>query len=155
MWWSLTVGAFLFVIGGHAIACRLPIRTDRVVRFVVVGGVTGTTLIWIMGIRYGLFAPQTSAALLAYALACEIYIFLFTMTISSISANLLIKLSERELTITDINNVYDSGKMVAQRLHRLVSTGFLRDSESGVTVTKKGQRLTAALGLLRSFFRHA
>ena len=155
MWWSLTVGAFFFTLGAHAAVCRLPIRADRVIRFLAVGGITGLVLAWLVIAHYGAIAPQTIAALLAYALACEIYIFLFTMTISSISANLLIKLSERELTIPDISSMYDSGKMVAQRLHRLVGTGFLRDSEAGVTITEKGQRLTAAFDLLRSFFRHA
>jgi hypothetical protein len=154
MWFMELCGAFAGAVLFHAIVCRIELPLDRVVRFLAVGSVVGLALLGVLSAQYGLMAVETWAALLGYAFACELYIFLFTFTISSISANLLMSLHRRVLTVQEVDRIYDSQRMVAQRLERLLSSGFLEWQGTQLQVTSKGLRFLGVLGALRGFFRH-
>jgi hypothetical protein len=99
-------------------------------------------------------APQTWAAALVYAFCCELYIFLFTFALSSITANLLGRLSRCNMTDRDIEQFYDSRHMVATRLDRLVAVGLLEEGQAGLRLTTEGARMVSTFRLLRGFFRH-
>jgi hypothetical protein len=97
---------------------------------------------------------QILSSLLVYALICELYLFLFTLTISSVSANLLLALRRKALTEEELEEQYDSRKMVAQRLARLEAVGLLGRSGDTLRPTPSGLRATARWAAFRRFFRH-
>jgi predicted transcriptional regulator len=154
-WAAPAAGFFVTALAAHAVATRLGGRMDRVTRFVVVGGPIGLALAWVMATEFGAFSVQSICAILVYAAACELYLFLFTMTIGSISSNLLVRLSSGALTKTEIEARYDSRAMVEQRLERLVGTGFLTSNAGRFALTDKGERFVASMRKLRALFRHA
>lgn len=151
----MVAGSFLGSLVLHAAACRLGLRADRVIRFLAGGAAMGLLLLLLTSKRYGWFAVETVAALLVYASLCELYLFLFTMTISSISANLLVRLRSGDMTLSEIEQRYDSQKMVRDRLDRLEGTGFLRYDGGRILIAGKGARFLSVFRSLRRFFRHA
>lgn len=155
VWLAMVSGSILTSLVLHAVACRLPLKSDRVIRFLVPGAGVGLLLMLSTTQRYGLFAIETVAAILVYALLCELYLFLFTMTISSISANLLVRLRSGNMTLSEIEQRYESRKMVRARLDRLEGTGFIRYDGGRILMAGKGVRLLSTFRSLRRFFRHA
>jgi predicted transcriptional regulator len=89
-----------------------------------------------------------------YGLCCELYVFLFTLAMSSISANLLVSLSRRAMTAAEIEQLYDSRAMVSSRIDRLVAVGLFDETPAGLELTAKGARTVRTFGRLRTFFRH-
>ena len=144
----------MIAVVGHAGLCRASIPLDGVTRFLIAGGVVGVCLVWWLFNRYGATAPQTWAGAMVYALCCELYIFLFTFALTSITANLVGKLSRCDLTDTDIEQLYDSRHMVATRLDRLIAIGLVVERPAGLQLTRKGARMARTLSRLRGFFRH-
>jgi hypothetical protein len=110
--------------------------------------------VWWLLYRYGLAAPQAWAGAAAYAFACELYVFLFTFAMSSVTANLLAKLSRRDLTDKEIEQLYDSRHMVATRLDRLVTVGMVDEGPSGLSLSPEGARTVRTFRRLRGLFRH-
>jgi hypothetical protein len=154
MWLSGALLLFAADVLLHAIVCRLPIPLNIVLRFAVVGGAIGIAWIWWLYSTYGIHEPQFWAGVLIYAFCCELYIFLFTLVIGSISANLLVSLSSHQMSTAEIDRHYDSGKMVAARIERLISVGFISETAAGLVITRKGKRTVRIFNLLRGFFRH-
>jgi hypothetical protein len=125
---------------------------NNVTKFLALGAPLGLILgsqeIWLRGL-----AVETCAALLLYTFACELYIFLFTLVDSSISAPLLLALSSASLTQAEIDRLWPGTEMVDRRIEKLVASGFLRATSSGWVVTAKGWALLAVFRILRQFFR--
>jgi hypothetical protein len=153
-WAALVLGSFAAALVLHRFACRLPMKVDRVSRFLLAGGVAGACLLWVTSARYGLVSVETAGAALLYGFLCELYIFLFTMTISSISSNVLVRLSSHDMRLEEIAQRYDSREMVRQRLERLAATGLLSRAGSRLALTQKGTRFVRTFQALRRFFRH-
>jgi hypothetical protein len=154
MWF---VGAFIGLIIAvilHAGLCRAPLPLNVVTRFLVAGGLVGASLVWWLVGRYGITAPQTWAAALVYAFCCELYIFLFTFAMSSITANLVGRLLRRNMTDSQIEQFYDSRHMVATRLDRLVAVRLIDERPAGLRLTTEGARMVGIFRRLRHFFRH-
>jgi hypothetical protein len=154
MWF---VGAFIgliIAVVGHAGLCRASMPLNVVTRFLIAGGLVGACLVWWLLNRYGAPAPQTWAGAVVYAFCCELYIFLFTFAMSSITANLLGRLARINMTDTDIEQLYDSRYMVATRLDRLVAVGLIEDGPAGLRLTPEGARMVGIFRRLRRFFRH-
>jgi hypothetical protein len=123
-------------------------------RFLITGGLVGAFLVWWLVGRYGIAAPQTWAAALLYAFCCELYIFLFTFAMSSITANLVARLSRCDMTDMDIEQLYDSRHMVATRLDRLIAVGLVTEHTGELRLTAEGRRMVRTFRRLRRFFRH-
>src|SRR5436190_3813349 len=119
MWFVGTLLGLMVAVVGHAILCRAPIPLNRVTRYLLVGGLVGVCLVWWLVFRYGVAAPQAWAGAAVYAFCGELYVFLFTFAMSSVTANLLAKLSRHDMTDQEIEQLYDSRQMVATRLDRL------------------------------------
>jgi hypothetical protein len=153
-WLGSTILFFIAAVLGHFILSRLRIPANIVLRFLLVGNILGAGLVWWLYTNYDISAPQMWAGLLVYAFFCELYVFLFTLVISSISANLLINLFLREMTDADMPHQYESSHMVAARLDRLVAADFLEETSDGLKLTKKGVRLVRLFNRMRVFFRH-
>src|SRR5688572_25456865 len=100
MWLAGTIAVFIAAVALNACVCRVAPTLNRVTSFLSVGSLMGIGLGLSLLKIYGMTA-QTFAGISLFALACELYIFLFTLTISSISANLLTNLFARNMTDSD------------------------------------------------------
>jgi hypothetical protein len=154
MWFVEPFLALMLAMAGHAVLCRASLASDVVTRFLIAGGLVGACLVWWLIGHYGLTAPQTWAAALVYAFCCELYIFLFTFAMSSITANLLGRLSRGCMTDADIEQLYDSRHMVATRLDRLMAVGLIEETPAGLRLTAKGTRMVRTFRHLRQLFGH-
>jgi hypothetical protein len=153
--WLLICGAaFGATLIGHALVCRLSLKLNRVGSFVMVASVMALFMVTALARRYEVLSVESLAALLMFAFACELYVFLFTMTISSISANALVRLAHRPMAIEEAMSAYDSSNMVRMRLERLIGGSFIRVVAPGsrLLLSPKGVRLTKAFSGLRRLF---
>jgi hypothetical protein len=151
MWLMLSVAAFVTSILVHAAAVRLLPRAGAVPAFVAVGGVIGVALISYCALSYGL-APPTLAATLAYAFACELYIFLFTLVGNSVSFGLLTKLASHPLRPDQIAAFYRAEAMITRRFEQLESSDFITTRANGVKLTARGKRVVRIFSLLHAVF---
>jgi hypothetical protein len=154
MWFVGTLLGLIFAVVGHAVLCRAPIPLNRVTRFLLVGGLVGVCLVWWLVYRYGVAAPQAWAGAAVYAFCCELYVFLFTFAMSSVTANLLAKLSRHDMTDQEIEQLYDSRQMVATRLDRLVAVGLVDEGPGGLSLSPEGTRLVRTFRRVRGLFLH-
>jgi hypothetical protein len=154
MWLIDALIALVLAVLAHSVLCRVSLPLNSVTRFLMSGAVVGACLVWWLIYRYGATASQTWAATLMFAFGCELYLFLFTMAMTSVAANLLANLARRDMTDADIEQLYESRDMVAARLDRLVAAGLLADSPAGLQLTAEGQRMVSIFRRLRGFFRH-
>ena len=147
-------GYLMGAVAAHGVVVRLPGAGTGVGRFLMVATPLGLILAGQAVSRDGL-GPTTVAALAAYAFACELYIFLFTLVGSSVSASLLMTLASRPLTRPEIDALCDEVGMIRMRLERLVSGGLLEAAPAGYAPTRAARMMLAAFRVLRRFFRHA
>jgi hypothetical protein len=149
----LALAYFLAAVAAHAILARLDMPQNIVSRFLLAGIASGLMLIW-HSIRIAGLGVSSLAGIALYAFLCELYIFLFTFVISSVSARILFSMLSGPLSAGDLEISYDASGMVAQRLTRLKETGLLRDFDGALRLTQKGRRLHRAFLALKRFFGH-
>jgi hypothetical protein len=154
MWFVGALFGLIIAAMGHAGLCRASMPLNVVTRFLIAGALVAACLVWWLLSRYGATAPQTWAGAAVYAFCCELYVFLFTFAMSSVTANLIARLSRYDMTDSDIEKLYDSRHMVATRLDRLVTVGLIEDLPSGLQLTTEGTRMVRIFRWLRDFFRH-
>ena len=132
---------------------RVPARLDSVQRFLLIGAPLGVALVAVSLTRYG---PTMTgfAAILLYALLCELYIFCFTLVLSSVSATMLILLRRGPVQASALVSVYEPEEMVSLRIDRLLKTGLIERATGRLSVTGKGKRLHRIFNGLRIFFGH-
>jgi hypothetical protein len=148
---ALTV--FVFAVLLHGLVMRAPILMDSVRRFLLVGAPLGLALAAFSLTRFGFTLPGF-AAILLYALLCELYMFCFTLVISSVSATMLIMLRQGSVVDYSLASVYAPESMVRLRVDRLIKTGFVRQDGEHLAVTAKGAKLHRLFAMLRKFFGH-
>ncbi|GIW82348.1 MAG: hypothetical protein KatS3mg105_4155 [Gemmatales bacterium] len=150
---SLLISGVVFFVAvlGHSIAGRLGMIQNSVARFLVVGSVAGLTLLVVL-CRHAVSALDVMAGLTFYAFLCELYIFLFTMVSSSISAKTLRLLWQGPMSAEQLEAVYEGAGMVQRRLERLQATHLIRTEGKHRTLTAKGERLVRWLRFFRDFF---
>jgi hypothetical protein len=150
LFWALPylVGSIVL----HAFTTRLQ-WGNPITKFLAVGGAGGVALMchmsWLCGASLA-----TLAALSVYAFVCELYLFVFTLVAGSVSARLLQLLWERDLTMAQIQGLYDTTSMVTRRVDHLVAAGLLEPDGSGYRVTAKGRRVVTVFLSVKGFFRH-
>jgi hypothetical protein len=154
MWFVGALLGLVIAAAGHAIFCRAPLPLNVVTRFLLIGGLVGVCLVWWLVYRYGVAAPQAWAGAAVYAFCCELYVFLFTFAMSSVTANLLARLSRHDMTDKEIEQLYDSRHMVATRLDRLVAVGLVDEGPAGLGLSAEGVRMVRTFRRLRGLFRH-
>jgi hypothetical protein len=150
----LALMAFGLTVVLHAVVCRLPIGLSVVVKLVAVGGLVGLALAVLLAILVGVSIP-TLAGLATFALACELYIFCFTLILSSVSAIWLRRLYRGSIETQALAEAYSPAWMVDTRLERLADNGFLDRTEAGYRLTEKGRGLMETFKKLRRLFNHA
>lgn len=149
----LALAAFVLAVLLHGLAMRGPLRLDSVRRFLLIGMPLGMALVAFLLARFGPTLPGI-AAILLYALLCELYIFLFTLVLSSVSATMLIVLRRGPVQAPALASVYEPRGMVKLRLDRLLKNGLVERASGRFSVTTRGQRLHRIFTGLRKFFRH-
>ena len=137
----------------HGVAMRLPLRGDVVRRFLLVGVPIGGALIIFSFADLGASSPAF-AAIVLYALLCELYIFCFTLVLSSVSATMLIMLRRGAVDASALAGAYDPRGMVKLRLDRLIKNGFIAREAERLVVTPRGMQLHRTFSALRGFFGH-
>jgi hypothetical protein len=146
--------AFVIAVALHAMVCRLPLTLSVVLRYLLVGGLIGLGLaIWLV-MTYGLDVP-TLAGLVTFALASLLYMFMFTLILSSVSAIWLRRLYRGSIDTETLAESYSPAWMVDTRLERLADNGFLDRTADGYRLTEKGRGLMRMFGKLRRVFNHA
>jgi hypothetical protein len=154
MWIVLTLVAIAAAIAAHAALSRLPgPPLNMVTRFVVPGVPIGLALGGVLLVR-GSTAIEVLAGLLGYALACEVYIFVYTMISSSVTVSLLLKLRAGAANWAALDAEYSDAAMVDGRMAKLLTNGLITSSPAGYSVTPRGEALVTSFARLRHFFRH-
>ena len=154
MWLLLAAAYFVVTIGLHALVTRLPLGVSSVARFVVVGCLCGLVLAAHLFALYGL-TPPVVTALLLFALASEVYIFLFTLTMSSISSTILLTLRSGAIDEQALDARYSASYMVDSRLTKLEASDFLHRDGDRFSLTTRGQGLVASFRRVRRLFFRA
>jgi hypothetical protein len=159
VWLLFAVACFALSLCMHALAARLRPRANRVFSYAVVAGLGGLALAIALLASYGPDV-RTWAALCLYALSAELYVFLFTMIGSSITARLLILLRRRNMTRVEIDAAFPTSGMVEDRMRNLLQNGLIcaddsssSSSSSSFSLTRRGWRIVRCFRLLRGFFR--
>jgi DNA-binding HxlR family transcriptional regulator len=152
MWLVLSLAAFLCSGLLHAAVMRCIDRAGAVAAFVMSGAAMGAVLVGYCVLKYGLSAA-TLAAILTYAFACEIYIFLFTLVGTSVSCALLVKLASRPLRTDEIASFYRTEAMIERRLKQLERSNLIAADEAGFRLTARGKTIVRIFSFFRALFR--
>lgn len=147
------LAVFILAVLLHGLVMRAPMRMDSVKRFLMVGTPLGLALVIFALSRFG-FTLDGFAAILLYALLCELYMFCFTLVISSVSVTMMIMLRQGPVASAELVSTYDPHEMVQLRVDRLLKTGFVERDHSQLKVTPKGMKLHGSFAALRRFFGH-
>ena len=144
---------FIVVVVLHGMIMRIHMRMDSVRRFLLVGVPIGLMLVAYIRVSVGL-GLHGFAVILFYALLSELYLFCFTLVLSSVSATILIMLRKGHVAKQELIAVYDPDQMVQLRLDRLLQNGFLEGGKGRLAVTVQGMKYHKAFTILRVFFGH-
>jgi hypothetical protein len=147
------LGAFVASVILHLCATRLWTRQNRVFSFLISGFVVGFILLEVL-LKTRSRIEALEAALI-YAFACELYVFLFTFVVTSISVAILVWLREDgRLRESRTETAQDDDDFVGGRIKRMVESGIFQKKEEQLNLTAKGRILLIAYKGLRSFFGH-
>jgi len=153
MWILLPLVCFALAVLLHGVTTHIFLRVDSVRRFLMVGVPVGAGLLVVSALTFG-FRTFGLAQVALYAFLCELYMFLFTLVVSSVSATILILLRRGPISESTLKAAYDPQGMVRLRLERLIKQGLITKVAEGYAVTAAGARLHRAFSALRRFFRH-
>jgi hypothetical protein len=153
VWIGSVISALVVALLGHAWLCRTSIPGNAVGKFLIAGTASGLLLVGQQTWRAGVII-ETVAAVLAYAFACELYLFLFTLAGSSVSVGVLLALRRGGLTRSEVDVLCDSSEMVDVRIARLMAARLITASGAGLVITSRGRRLLKLFALLAGIFKH-
>jgi hypothetical protein len=151
MWLAASIAFLAAAIVAHAVARRIASGFSSIVSFLVVGSLVGAGLVVFVFDRWGTDIASWSA-ILVYAFACEVYMFLFTSVGGSISASLLYQLRAGVLSSAEVDRQIGGRAMVERRLAKMSSTNLLAKTEHGYSGTMAGARLLWLYRHIRNFF---
>jgi len=151
--WMLMVFSYLTVaIIFNAILGRYGVVNNAVIRFLLSGFLIGIMMSFHLISEFGL-ASATIAAIIWFALVCELYIFLFTLSLGSVSIKILRLLQKAPCQESELNLVYQPKDMVLMRLIRLEHVGLItRNVEGAILLTQRGKSLIKIATFLKSLF---
>src|ERR1700678_3486664 len=123
---TLAFGAFVAGVACHSCARRLW-RYGAVPLYVGVTAIVGAILA-VMSYEMLGFGTEWWSTVLLFGVASELYLFLFTLSLASISATLLLRIRDKPASVREILSGYDSNRMVQLRLRRLQRAGLITAS---------------------------
>ena len=153
LWILAPLASFGLAVVLHGLAMRVPMRVDSVRRFLLVGFPVGAGLVVFSVATLGL-TSHAFAQMALYACLCELYIFSFTLVLSSVSVTMLMMLRRGPVPLAALQATYDPRGMVRLRLERLVAQGLVVREGERFAVSTAGLRLHRAFRALGRFFRH-
>jgi len=154
MWFVTSVGFWLLAVAAHAVLCRLRLPFTAVGRFLLANLAIGTALAWLVCRSYGIWSAPTFSALLVFGFLSELYLFLSTLAVASISATVLLTLRNRSLSEEQLSVLLNGQRMVSLRVERLLAAGLLSESASQVRLTAAGTILGTRFLRLKAFLGH-
>lgn len=147
---AITFGANLLF---YALAARLLSSSNRLFLFLATGLISGgAMLIWSFTMSVAWI--ELIARALSYALLCEVFLSWLGMCLTSVSASLLVRLSDREMGEEEMGEIYSASSMVSLRLERMLSGGFLQQRADHYVLTGKGRRTVSTFRLFQRVLRH-
>ncbi len=150
---GIAVIALLSAVLFHAAVMRLSLPLGSVATFIVVAfaGAIG-----LGAIMTGEAVPTAEiiASLLTYGFGCELYLFLSTFSLASISSNILAELRQHSLTHDGLARRYASERMVRLRMERLLAADLVVEDAGTLRLTPKGRRMLRIFERLRVLFGH-
>jgi hypothetical protein len=150
MSWLFTFIAFFVSVVAHCMWSHLASPGSAVKRYFLIGALVGILLIVILVAGN---APAIGAVL-AYALLCELYVFIFTLAANSVSLNIAMRLlTEGPMRVNRIAEIYSPDDMLERRLEQLNTAKLITRVPGGWRVTANGARIVRAFNLLRALFR--
>jgi len=154
--WLLTALACgLGCIAVHAILRRVQSQRNAVVTFGLTALVGGAVLLALTGREYGWTSGPVQGALALYFFGCELYTFMFTFVIGSISAWILMNaLRPGAASVRSESDAPQHVGMVETRLARLCQVGFLGKRGDRYFLSAPGKIVAGAYHLLRWCFAH-
>lgn len=155
MWGIGVIAAIASSILAHAILTRAAPRANAVLLFLAGGTTIGLALVaWAWHV-FGLVSIPFVSAVVSYAALSELYVFLFTLALSSVSANIIVRLTAASPGAADLARSYSGVDMVQQRIARLQAAGLIVGTADGFVLTRRGTLVVAGYRMLRALFRHA
>lgn len=156
MWLVSAIFAFSVAVLVHAALRRLKATNLNIgISFLIVAIAVAVVFLCLLVMEYGYVAPQTWAGILVFFLLCELYLFLVTLAMASVTANCLIRLARTQNADTKLEALYNSPNMVAIRIERLKTINLIRETSSGlISLTLAGKRTLQICSRVRSFFNH-
>ena len=145
---------FLLTVIAHAILVRTFPSAGKLALFIISGFLLGLLLITVITTKYSFFSIQLFSAVITYSFLCELYIFLFSSLLSSISMNILSMLYAHRKESIDITKIYTGEKMVSNRLARLTKLGMLTEEKQNYLITEKGIGFLHSMQKLQSYFKN-
>lgn len=156
IWLPATIVTFVTAALLHCLAKRLRPELNTVILFCALGGIGGAILLLLITQIYGLAFYTVLAAITFYAFMCELYIFLITFVIGSISVWILLThLNSNFATAFTEQSPADCAAMTNQRLDRMVQTKLLSYSNGVYKLTPKGRLIMILLLKIVKFFHHS
>lgn len=152
-WLTLSLGCFSAVVLLHSLGSWRLFFNNAIVGYFVIAAVTGVGLIAWMAIAE-LPTDDALAALLTYGFIAELYMFMFTLSLGSVSAKILQLLRRSTLSQEEIEASYAPKQMVNVRLERLVFAGLIYRQANGFRLTNKGRRLRFSVDRVRRFLHN-
>jgi hypothetical protein len=154
MWLTESLLAFLLSVALNAGATRLwkdvpPFVTFLGISTLIFAGLAGRYFFSVEG-----EAIDMVAGLLLFAAATEFYVLLILLVANSISVSILLHARSRPLSSGALAELYSEEKMLAMRLHKIVSMGLVEGRDGIFFLTPSGRRLLNRLDTVRKFFGH-
>ena len=151
-WLIYPPAALAAAILAQALLLRVFRVRHGIVAFVCAGAAIGLVLIVTLATLWPLDA--TIAGTLAYAFLCELWMFILSVSFSSVAASLMMHLRLRPIALEEINHLYNDRVMVQNRIGWLTDIGAATTKESKLVATGGGQKMAALFDAFRSFFGH-
>lgn len=153
MGWLVIGGVgFVFAVLGQTLILRLRAIRNGMVAFLMAGVPSGLAVMALLFPRYP--EAYAVAGTLLYAFLCELWMFAFSSTFSSVAATLLLYLYSQPMGQAEIDRFYDNRVLIKRRIGWLIHIGAVRQAEGGLFPTAAGRRLAAVFDAFRGFFGH-
>ena len=146
------IASFLYFLGAlflQAILARFNILSNSIVRCAVSAILLGIGLfLHLLILRFDM--TDYVAAILLFGLLIELYVFLFTLSLGSISFKILSLLRETPHSEEEIKSKYAPRNMVEQRYKRLLDGEFISIDGGRIALTAKGRQVLRLVDLTRT-----
>jgi hypothetical protein len=152
-WLGCAALAYAVAVLGQFALLRRRVFGNGMLAFLACGIPAGAAM---MATLFRLY-PNTPAwaGTLLYAFLCELWIFAFSSTFSSISASLMLHLRAGATRRDEIDLLYDNAAMIRRRIGWLQAIGAAAESNSRLEPTRRGRRLAGAFNKVREFLGHS